>query len=229
MVRADDDELEMVRNVLGATWVASRCGPPDSVSPTRQRPHEEVIPLLSAWTQDQLGHRSFIVSKQIARGQLHVEDRRLAARRAGEEPGRLGDFEAIDRHRDLRRFRAARSRAYELLGPGLRRVVEKCPVEVVDEREKQRLPDRNRTGTDDSRRGNSRVSRDRAGQEPDLVYLPLGTIFARRIYKRVLEGRNPEHPLPPFSGPAAIGLTFGLCVDSSDAWCPIVIFVCREC
>ena len=64
MLRAAADYREMVRDVLGVHWflgrgsTASRCDPADSVSTTRQRPHEEVVPLLSAWTQDQLGHTS---------------------------------------------------------------------------------------------------------------------------------------------------------------------------
>ena len=52
LLRAIADYREMVRDVLGATWGASRCGPADGVSTTRQRPYEEVVPLLSAWTQD---------------------------------------------------------------------------------------------------------------------------------------------------------------------------------
>jgi hypothetical protein len=102
-------------------------------------------------------------------------------------------------------------------------VVEKCPVKVVDEREEQRLPGRNLTCADDRGR---RVG---VGQEPDTIHLALITIFARRICKRVHDGRDPEHPLPPLGGPTAIGLTLGLGLDWSDAWSLVVICVCGDC
>jgi len=36
---------------------------------------------------------------------------------------------------------------------------------------------------------------------------------ARRIRERIHGGRDPEHPLPPLSSPAAVGLACGLRLD----------------
>src|SRR5262249_54943546 len=121
-------------------------------------------------------------------GQLHIKDRRQATRGSSKEAKRPANLEAINLHLDLRWLRAAPSLAHELLGPSLRRVVKKRSVEDIDEREKQRFPLRNLTGTDNSRRRNSRVIRSRTSQEPDLVHLPLGTMLTRGIRERVHVG-----------------------------------------
>src|SRR5262245_41403556 len=97
----------MVRDVLDVPWHASRGYPPDGVRATRERPHEEVVSLLGAWTQDQFGHFRFLEAKHITRRQLHVEDRRLAAPGAGEEPHWLRNLETVDPDRDGGWFRAA--------------------------------------------------------------------------------------------------------------------------
>src|SRR6266542_2770987 len=77
---------EIVRDVLGELWYASRGGPPDGVSTRGQRQHEEIIPLLSTWTQNQFGYHGFVGSEHITGGHLHIKDRRLAARAPRKEP-----------------------------------------------------------------------------------------------------------------------------------------------
>src|SRR5262245_42831215 len=102
MARAAADYREMVRNILRESRDASRGDPPNGVSTRGQGSHEEVGPLLSAWTQDQFGHRGFVKSGQIARGQLHVKDRRQATRGSSKEAKRPANLEAINLHLDLR-------------------------------------------------------------------------------------------------------------------------------
>src|SRR5262245_53943684 len=136
MRRAVADHREIVRDVLGEIWGTSRCSPAYGVYARAQWLHEEVVSLLSTWAQDQLGYRGF-VSDQIARRQLHIEERRLAARGTRKELRWMRNLKAIDRHCDLRRLRAAPGRAHKLFGPGLWRVVETRPVTQVDEREEQ--------------------------------------------------------------------------------------------
>jgi hypothetical protein len=67
MVRAVAEYREMVCDVLGEPWDASRGDPPNGVSTRGQRPHEQVVALLSARTEDQFGHHDFVKSRQIAR------------------------------------------------------------------------------------------------------------------------------------------------------------------
>ena len=57
------------------------------MSTGRQRSHEKVISLLSAWTEDQFRDYAFVDSEQISGRQLNVEDWRLASGGTGKETG----------------------------------------------------------------------------------------------------------------------------------------------
>jgi hypothetical protein len=74
-LRAAADHRETERDVLRVPGCASRRAPPDGVRTSTQRPHEQVVPLFGAWTEEQLGDRVFI-SDEITGGQLHVEEGR---------------------------------------------------------------------------------------------------------------------------------------------------------
>src|SRR5262245_40018692 len=53
-------------------------------------------------------------------------------------------------------------------------------------------------------------------------------MFARRIRERVHSGWDPNRPLPPRGGPAAVGLACRLRMDWGDTWRRVVIEVCRD-
>ena len=115
---------EVVRDVLRKAFGTSCCNPSDGVLAGAQWLHKKVIALLGARAQDKLGNHTGIICEQVAGRQLHIEKRRQASRRSGEETLRLRHAEFIDPHRDLRRNCAGSMRTYIRFSPSLRRITQ---------------------------------------------------------------------------------------------------------
>jgi hypothetical protein len=184
------------RRLLGSILGASLRNPPDGVTTRLQRRQEEVVPLFGARARPSSSACVSLTSKRFFGWELRVEEWRRAARRAGEELGRIGDFEAVDPHGNFRGHGAtAAVCAQEFLCSGVGIIVQKCEVGRIDEREEQRFSCRNRATAFGS------AGAECACREPDLVHLSIGAMLAGGIEQRILRGRNRDRllilrPLP---------------------------------